>query len=277
MSQNQCCDEWSPTREVIDSSSGQRICTMCGRILESYMFEGSYGDLERCSDGLQSIQGGRGQSLLQRRIIASVAREESKTRTGTDFVDRFSSELRLAETVASWAREMLGDALDKITVRAESKIKVFAAGCLYFACKMEGVDRSENEIADGLGVTRHSLHKANQELRGLLAEKSYARTMLHGVNPKCLVPRMLQTVVQTALPDLTADEVRALRRRVEHMASNAEATYSKRGKKPQSVCAGLICLALSEKGVTPGTVSALCGISQGAVESAVDDLRAFVT
>ena len=200
--------------------------------------------------------------------------EEGKGRSGCILVERFGRDLLLVETTVSWAKEMMADALAKDPVRADAKLRARAAGCLYFACKVEGVDRGENEIADGLRMERSAVQKANKELRGLLVDKAYARAMLHGVKPSALAPRMLQLVKSSGvLPGATDRDMFRHRRRVEELAVKMEKIYSLRDKKPQSVCAGLIAVVLADIGVTAAQVSVACGISQGAVESAVEDLK----
>lgn len=194
-----------------------------------------------------------------------------RLRQAIDLVDEVGGTLRLAERTLAWARELMTDSLAKHAARADAKLRHRAAGCVYFACKLDAVSRAENEVADALDIPRKDLQRANKALRRLLVDRPYAREMLHGVRPVSLIPRFLQAV-SLDLTQAARAQVpwHAVRTRAETIAAQVERECGLDGKKPQSVCAALLVAALAPwLIIEPGRVATVCGISSGAVESAL--------
>jgi transcription initiation factor TFIIIB Brf1 subunit/transcription initiation factor TFIIB len=277
-----CCPDYSLATEVIDRGSGDRICTACGRVLEALMFMESYADIERTHEEAEfgpsvTFESVRG---VHKSTLSRVFREEEGTsrrvRHGLKFVDDLGSQLNLVEQTLAWARELMRDSLHKNSVRADAKLRCRAAGCLYFGCKIDGVDRGENEVADALGLYRKDLQTSNKQLRKLLADKPYARSMLQGVRPVSLVPRMIQAAGDLLSPDVrkTVDWY-AVRVQVEDLAGHVERHCNLEGKKPQSVCAALLVKVMEPWGLTSAGISEVCGVSVGAVESALADVKSI--
>lgn len=275
-----CCEEYSVATEVVDPRSGDRICTACGRVLEALMMVETYGDIDRTHEEaefgpsvtFESVKG------VHKSTLSRVFREDEgarrRIRNGLKFVDDLGSQLHLVERTIAWARELMKDSLEKNSVRADAKLRCRAAGCIYFGCKIDGVDRGENEVADALGVYRKDLQTSNKQLRKLLADKSYAPSMLQGVRPVSLVPRLIQ-----AVGDLLPADVRktvdwhSTRVKVEELACRVERHCNLEGKKPQSVCAALLVRVMEPWGLTSAGISEVCGVSMGAVESALVDVK----
>ena len=277
-SQQQCCDEWSPETDVIDSVSGERICTRCGRVLESHMMfdTPSFADYERTGAAetvlgtvLDRVRG------IHRSTLAHVGTSsEAKLLKAEKMVERLGGDLSLVDQTVSYAKQLIGDAHAKDPVRAEAKLRQRAAGCLYFACKLDGVDRGENEIADTLGMERKILQKANKQLRGILADQPYARTMLHGIRPSALIPRMLQAVLGLTEATNSGINPAQIRKKVGALAAVVEKDCYLEGKKPQSVCAAMITLVLQEK--RSSKIAEACGVSVGALDGTLEELRSLV-
>ena len=279
---SQCCEEWSVATEVVDSSSGDRICTMCGRVLEALMMmHDTYQ--EHAADAVEfgpstTLSGVKG---VHKSILAQVDRatgDSHRLRQGLLFVDQFGSTLQLVERTLAWARELMRDSMAKNTVRADGRLRSRAAGCLYFACKLDGVDRSENEIASILSMPCKDLQKANKQLRKLLVTHHYSREMLQGIKATALIPRFLQAV-RTSISTATVLDRAAwnsLRKEVEALGVRVDRTCAFEGKKPQTICAALVSVVLEKVGVDIGLVADVCCVSLGAVESAVHDMKKLV-
>lgn len=206
---------------------------------------------------------------------ATLARSRDVTarrlRQAIDLVDDVGGVLHLSEQTLGWARELMKDSLEKHGARADAKLRHRAAGCVYFACKLDAVSRAENEVADALDISRKDIQRANKALRRLLVDKPYAREMLHGVRPVSLIPRFLQAVSH-GLAQEVRDAVpwNAVRNRAETIAARVERDCCLDGKKPQSVCAALLVAAMAPwMIIEPSRVALVCGISSGAVESAL--------
>jgi transcription initiation factor TFIIIB Brf1 subunit/transcription initiation factor TFIIB len=247
------------------------------------MFLETYADRERTDE--EAVWGGPTVTLenlrgVHKSTISRVFREDEgagrRVRHGITFVEELARQLNLVERTVAWARELMKDSLEKNSVRADAKLRCRAAGCIYFGCKIDGVDRGENEVADALGLYRKDLQTSNKQLRKLLADKPYARSMLQGVRPISLVPRMIQ-----AVGDLLPVEVRktvdwhATRVKVEDLAGQVERQCNLEGKKPQSVCAALLVRVMEPWGLTSAGISEVCGVSVGAVESALSDVKSI--
>ncbi len=272
--EERCCDEYSPATEVVDAASGDRICTRCGRVLEGHMMISTFADTDHCAP----VETGAGPSFEHVPGVhkATLARSRDvgtrRLRHAIDLVDEVGGVLRLAERTLAWARELMRDSLAKHGARADAKLRHRAAGCVYFACKLDAVSRAENEVADALEISRQDLQRANKALRRLLVDRPYAREMLHGVRPASLIPRFLQAVSHDMPPD-TRKTVpwHAIRTRAESLAAVVERECSGLdGKKPQSVCAAILVVALGPwMTIEPSRVASVCGISSGAVDSAL--------
>lgn len=280
-----CCPDYVPGSEFVDTVTGDCICTRCGRVLESHMIlenlpsyadcmrTGAATEYEHLESPWMQIKG------VHKSVIAQSLDSGPAEKKGCDMVIKLGKELDLVDRTVSWAKELMRDALGKEQVRAQQRLRSLGAGCLYFACKLDGVDRGENEIADRLGIDRKNLQKSNKKLRALLAEKPYARTMLHGVRPSALIPRMLQAVL--GLTDMTSGDHRdkmRLRARVESLAADVERVCCLDGKKPQSVCAAMIALVFEkqQRSVPLSRLAAACGVSVGALDGSLQELRSLV-
>jgi transcription initiation factor TFIIIB Brf1 subunit/transcription initiation factor TFIIB len=275
-----CCDEYSPAAEVIDASSGDRICTRCGRVLEGHMMVATFADAEHCAPitgdgpGFDRVPGVHKGTMARSRDVAV-----RRVRQAIDLVDEVGGSLRLSERTLAWARELMRDSLEKHGARADAKLRHRAAGCVYFACKLDAVSRAENEVADALEIPRKDLQRANKALRRLLVDRPYAREMLHGVRPVSLIPRFLQAV-SLDLARSVREQVpwHTVRSRAETIAGQVERECGLDGKKPQSVCAAIMVAALAPwLAVEPSRVAGVCGISSGAVESALTAVSAVVS
>ena len=273
--EEQCCAEYSPSTEVVDAASGDRICTMCGRVLEGHLMVSTFDDVDHCAPlddtragpGFDRVPGVHKSTLSRSRDVGA-----RRLRHAIELVDEVGRALRLAERTLGWARELMRDSLEKHGARADAKLRHRAAGCVYFACKLDAVSRAENEVADALDISRHDLQRANKALRRLLVDRPYAREMLHGVRPASLIPRFLQAVSQDVTPTVrTTVPWQAVRSRAEAIAAQAERECTGLdGKKPQSVCAAILVAAAGPwVAIEPSRVAGVCGISSGAVESAL--------
>ena len=280
MSQSPCCDEYSLATEIVDTRSGDRICTACGRVLEALMMVGTYADVERTCEDVEfgpavTFEAVRG---VHKATLAQVFREDDgakrRVKNGLQFVDDLGRQLHLVERTVAWAKELMRDSLVKNSVRADAKLRCRAASCLYFGCKIDGVDRGENEVADALGLVRKDVQMSNKQLRKILADKPYARSMLQGVKPVSLIPRLMQAVGHLLPLDIrNTVDWHATRVQVETLAYQVEEQCNLEGKKPQSVCAALLVTVMEPWGLTSSGISEVCGVSTGAVESALADVK----
>lgn len=277
MEETTCCTEYSPATEVVDAASGDRICTRCGRVLESHMMVSTFADVERVSEASHMIDantaGGTGFDRVPGVHRGTLGGDLScrRARHAIGLVDEVGGVLRLSERTLCWGRELMRDSLERHSVRGDGKLRHRAAGCLYFACKLDCVSRAEHEVADTLGMARKDLQRANKTLRRLLVDRSYAREMLHGVRPASLLPRLVQSV-RAALPEhATQVPWHTVRARAEALAVDVERSCALDGKKPHTVCAALLMAVLQPwvAGALP-IVAAACSISAGAVETALE-------
>lgn len=261
--------------EVVDATTGDRICTRCGRVLEGHMMVSTFADADHCAP-IDDAGAGPSFDRVPGVHKATMARSRDagsrRLRQAIDLVDQAGGVLCLAERTMAWARDLMRDSLAKHGARADAKMRHRAAGCVYFACKVDAVSRSENEVADALDISRKDLQRANKALRRLLVDQPYAREMLHGVRPVALIPRLLQAAVRDLAPAVRETvPVQAVRTRAEAIAVRVERECGGLdGKKPQSVCAAIIVVALRPwLAIELSRVAGVCGVSSGAVESAL--------
>lgn len=238
---------------ITDDRSGDCVCTGCGRVLESHMMVGSYTDYERVAVDRQAGQ-------QYHPAITQAGRE-----------------MALAECTVQWAQEIMETCMKKAPVREETRVRLRVAACLQCACQLDGVERSEVEVAATLGLDEREVYRSTNQVRMMLMNTTYALKLCESIRPLSLVPRALQAVQHAVAPALREKiPWHALRTRIEKVAQDAErGAHGSRleGKKPQSVCAGLLGVVLGEWDVSVETIGRVCGVSPGAIRCTMELIR----
>ena len=191
----QCCAEWSPATEVIDSTTGDRICTLCGRVLDTCAFlveviEPFHGGERPLLDGM----------MRDERDVRSQNMTASTYKRVTSLMDQLARDMHVSRGTVACAHQILVDSFEEERGGKVSSLHLRVGACMYYGSKMDGCDRSEMEVALALSVTMRELRRSTKRLRELVSCRPYASTMLRGVSPYALVPRVIQTIMTEYAP-----------------------------------------------------------------------------
>jgi transcription initiation factor TFIIIB Brf1 subunit/transcription initiation factor TFIIB len=154
-----------------------------------------------------------------------------------------------------------------------SAARTFAAGSLYFGCKLEGVARSEREIAAMCGVDKARLTVVCKTYKKHLARKSYGRQMLVGVRATDLLNRAIDRL------GLDTKTTARVKRTASDLDAFAAKTKAFAGKTPAGICAGVVVASLHVccVAVPNDTVSAACNVSVGTLTRLGDTLVSTIS
>jgi transcription initiation factor TFIIIB Brf1 subunit/transcription initiation factor TFIIB len=248
------------------------VCTNCGTIVDSLNLDDqpSYVDYA-------PSRGPAPPAPRNSTAAAIVHREEKREMVETKIVETFVSTLRLGDATLEVAKEIFTDA-----VRAKQPTGGFrgaayeaaAASAVYYACKVQGFDRTEGEVASNCGVNISQLASASKVMRRLLSKKPYATRMLAPIKPSALVHRFV-AAMREAPAIILADAAQRVQRRLTSMTHAAETARTLEGKTPECACVALCVLAILE--VVPNSerkdIASRCaeraGLSTGAVLAAI--------
>jgi transcription initiation factor TFIIIB Brf1 subunit/transcription initiation factor TFIIB len=263
------CDH--PDRALRDEVYGT-VCTDCGTIVDSLRFDSQPAYVEFIPSR------GPAQRMPRSSTAAAIVhREEKKTYIDTHVVETFTAALRLSDATRDIAKELFTDA-----VKAKQTTGGFrgtaheasAASAVYYACKVDGVDRTEGEVASNCGINLSELAAANKVVRRLLSKKPYACRMLKPIKSSALVPRFIAAMCEA--PSIIAPGMaQSVHRRLLNMTHAAEDARTLEGKTPECVCVSLCVLAIlqvvpgSERKVILTQCAERAGLSSGAVIAAV--------
>ena len=230
---------------VHDASSGDKICTGCGIVLESFAFEEPRYYYEERPDIVKP----------------------------PDTLQHLGRTLNLPDSIIATASVILSHT--GIRTR-QSTIIPFSASALYFACKIEGADRAEVEIISNCGVTTKQLAVSNKIFRRALSTSPWASKIYAPANPIRLIPRFLDVLCSEPAIVHRQDKCR-IRHLSEDIGVRIEETGVLQGKSPECCCIVCIYTALCELGYPAtliGDVCLRCGLTPNTIENAMSILRA---
>lgn len=234
-------DEPCPHRTTIEDS-GSTICTDCGLVLENFIAEEySFADHTRCCAAPVDSNGPSHSKRLDR----------AKT-----MINNYTAHLHMSDALNSTALQVFEDCIDS-TFLSKKKLEVRCAACVFCSAKLHGFDRSEEEVATALECNSREFRQCMVSMRASLAHLPYGVELMTTVNAERLVQRMLDRL-QTVLVRYKINRNDVLKSFYRHM----ESLETIKGKKPQNVCATVLCHVLRQSyGVACHEVSEALHIS----------------
>jgi len=217
---------------VLDGAS--TICTGCGLVLEDFLPDQySFADYERCSGGAVDVKGSR-----------------KKIETARGLINNYTALLHMSDALNATAIQVFEDSVES-TILLKKKMEVRCAACVYCAAKLQGFDRSEEEIAASLECNKKEFRQCMVSMRASLASMPYGVELMTTVSAERLVQRMLDRL-HGVLVRHGINRNAVLQAFYTHIHS-LETT---KGKKPQNVCAAILCHILRQSyGVSTQEVS----------------------
>lgn len=150
-----------------------------------------------------------------------------------------------------------------------------AASALYYACKVQGVDRAEVEMVSNCGVTTKQLTVSNKNLRRKLTKSVFATKIYAPADPNKLIPRFLDVLcIEPSIIGHTSKQ--KVRRLSEDIGTLATHSGALEGKSPECCCIAFIYMAL-KKLAYPDTVlekvCSRCGLTPNTIHNALSVLH----
>ena len=238
---------------VHDHSSGDQICTGCGMVLESFAFEDQPAHLTHSEPDPPNIK---------------------KLYKPSEKIRNMGHLLKLPDAIISLAITLLADAYATGFGIRDATITSTAASALYYACKIQDVDRAEIEITSNCGVTTKQLTVSNKQFRRALAASSCAAKIYAPANPVRLIPRFLDVLCSEPALIRRGDK-QHIRRLSEDIGYRAGERGVLEGKTPECCCIAFIFRALQQLKYPEAIihdVCARCGLTPNTIGNALSIL-----
>lgn len=263
---------------VTDWARGDMVCRQCGVVLESCLMDESpewheWGVTEpkQTTASTASTAAATANTSKKRRRVAvapEMSAREVWTAEGLRDVDRVVGCFGQSTTgsIAARARELFGD----VAATRHCDRGALAAAAVYYAFKMEGVGRELQTVCDACGVQPAHMRAALDVYKECLADKPYYPLLFSRVTAGALLDVALDKLV--AAGALTAggrkDAWRAAMRLLDRLEDAMDS-----GRKPRTLCAGVVYLAACAHEVTKKQVAAACGVCSQTVDKIVAFIR----
>jgi transcription initiation factor TFIIB len=273
------CDCPDAPDPVLDC--GSEICRGCGVVLQSSMLDETpewrgihdAGGNERSRVGAPPDPFGHlterptflsapaGRSLgVSKRVLGSANDDGTRLlREGLHVLEQLAIGMAFAkESLAIVrARELFGDFHSLKTVRSDMR-SACAAAAIYYGARIEKAARELKFISGMTGVSPKALSKAVESYKDVLVDKPYYRELFTTLNPDSLV-----NMYADRLGGLDEAQRKAVKRTA-HRLSEALAGKLDTGRKPATICSGLLFIALQQENACLSKKAVLdaCGVCQ---------------
>ena len=180
--------------------------------------------------------------------------------------------MKFSDRVIEMAGTLLTAACARGYVVRDGAMHNAAASALYYACKLEDVDRAEVEIAANCGVTMKHLTISNKRFRRALALTTLGARVCAPANPLRLIPRFLDALCADPTPVVARSHRHRLRTRSEDIGGHAIRSGALEGKSPECCCIAFIFRAMLDLGYDAAvlsTVCARCGLTPHTITNAL--------
>lgn len=259
------CDH-PPERRVNDRATGDQICTECGRVLEAFAFDMPVDSCDAAYESSRTIACPlKDGNALDDRIA-------HKVRRVFDLVKMMAHAMKFSDRVIEMAGTLLTAACARGYVVRDGAMHNAAASALYYACKLEDVDRAEVEIAVNCGVTMKHLTISNKRFRRALALTTLGARVCAPANPLRLIPRFVEALCADPTPIVVRSHKHRLRTRSEDIGGHAIRSGALEGKSPECCCIAFIFRAMLDLGYDAAvlsTVCARCGLTPHTITNAL--------
>lgn len=206
---------------------------------------------------------------LNSRLNAADSKEKALA-DGVALVERFVGDLGLSPSsaVACTAKELYTDlAHAKRGIRSDAR-SAAAAAAVYYGCKLERADRELRLVCAVCQVDKRAMHAATNEYKEALTSKPY-------------YSRLFTALQAGSLIDMILDRLRlapGLRKRVwrtAHALDEELVHVLDCGRKPRTLCSGMVYVALQREGVTcvgKKEVTEACGVCLQTLDKVVSQI-----
>lgn len=284
------CDCAGGPTIVTDWSSGDVLCSACGVVMEGHILDETPewrrhdDDARREADHIRvgnrapathqdrHLQGTylempRGATGRKRRCcgIKDTPKQQA-LKAGLDAIDVSVVAFGLGHTsqVAVTARELFEHVHAIKGVRSDVR-DAYAASALYFGFKLEGVARELRLVAAMCGVEPRALNAAINDFKDVLRDKPYYHRLFAPLQAGKLIDIFLDRL------RLPPDQRKRVWRTA-HALDESMVTRLDCGRKPRTICSGLLYIACQREGVEAVTkkhVMDACDVCQQTLDKIV--------
>lgn len=245
------------------------MCCGCGVVMESRIMD------DRptwCPEDSGVGADHRRAKRARRECCATEDPRDASLRAGLREVDRLVSCFRLSSNsnIAITARELFKDVHEARGVRADAR-RAMAAAAVYYGCKLEDAGRELKMVSDVCEVDPRALNAAVSAYKEALPDKPY-------------YPRLFARLQAGKLIDVCLDrlrlpvEVRKRMWRAAHRLDERLVETMDCGRKPKSLCSGVLFLAASHEGldsqIGKREIATACSVNQQTIVNVVAHIRA---
>jgi len=257
------CPECHGCNVSTDASSGNVLCTDCGRVIESCMIDeapewnGDGMENSRCGPAIDDLLGGDASAILldtRRSDIRSVQkyhkqlsmdyRQRALYAVFSD-ISKACAAMHLPETVVFQAKEMYRD-LKEVRISRGMVHKALISACVYYACKVqrqEGLSRSRTTIAGAFGVDEKAMSAACKLFKEVTMGRPYHDALFDTMHTTDMVHRVMSTF------QFQRDTRMRVMRSVRDLDDAVRASGALDGKSPCSILAAILCVVFEKLGI----------------------------
>ena len=256
---------------VTDWARGDMVCRQCGVVLESHLMDESSEWHEWAPPAARDASAKDTATAAQRKrkTPMDMTARELWTAEGLRDVDRVVGCFGQSTTgsIAARARELFND----VAAVRQFDRGALAAAAAYYAFKMEGVGRELQTVCDACGVQPAHLRAALDVYKECLVDKTYYPELFSRVTAGALLNVALDKLVAAGslAPGGRKDVWRSATRLLDTLEHAMDS-----GRKPRTLCAGIVYLACLGRGVTKKEVATACGVCPQTVDKIVAYIRA---
>lgn len=258
---------------VRDNSEGNLVCRSCGRVNSMHNFQVDYGDYERTLKIENPLLGSFG---LETTGIRGNGRNfnEKKLKTAFKKIDEMCKSINMVRKYISRAKEIYKNLWEKkALIRGNSK-ETYYATCIYVACKLEGSQRTLNEIVLISRVNQRNLGKCYKYVKKVLDLNKILNTIKKTTNSSYMINTFC---FRLKLSEETTKVIHYCCNKIEDFSKAGKILYFQ-GKNPDTIISNVIyfiCSFTSEDKRTVKEISEKTGKSQGTIRKCKKELMKY--
>lgn len=151
---------------VYDKSEGNLVCRNCGKVNSMNNFQIGYGDYQR-TRAINPLLGSIGLNTCSSAGFNNYNSREKRLKNALKKINEMCESINLVQKFIFRAKEIYKKLWDKRALKGKLNKTVYAA-CIYVACKLEGSQRTFNEIVVLSRVNRRDLGKCFKHVKKTL-------------------------------------------------------------------------------------------------------------
>lgn len=252
---------------ITDFRAGDIVCRLCGTVVGGHILDDRPARRDESPHFMNDPEPILPETHvfldttnLPKRVIVSTD-PHTVVREGFKIIDAVAGNI-FTPNVVKAAKLVYRDLRQFVKHVPSTTARAFAAGSLYMGCKLEGVPRSEKEIATLCSVESARLTVVCKTFKKHLAKQPYGRMLFVAVQSKDLLNRAIDRL------GLDAKLVARVKRTAHDIDAFVTRTKTLTGKTPAGVCGGVVYASLHAccVRVSKTDIGKACNVASSTVE-----------